>query len=70
MRDIVTVRETFHTTFPTINVAKFSYLRAERELHISLESGAKILIRLGADVDKQIALLKFYNDNNKDIINS
>ena len=70
MGDILTVREKFGQTFPSVNIAKFSYFQTERELHIALESGTKILVRLGADTEKQIAMLKFYNDNNKDIINS
>lgn len=70
MRSILSIRDGFTTTFPSVNISKFVYFKAERELHIFLESGTRIIFRIGEDFDKQIGMLKFYNDSNKDIINS
>ncbi|EKD29487.1 MAG: hypothetical protein ACD_78C00388G0007 [uncultured bacterium (gcode 4)] len=70
MRIVLISRDLFKQTFPTANIAKFAYFQAERELHIALESGTIILMRMWDDIEQQIAMLKYYNDSNKDIINS
>lgn len=67
---ILRSRDFFKTVFPSVNISKFTYFKAEREIHIALESGLIILMRVANDVDNQIASLKIYNENNKDIINS
>jgi len=70
MLKIIQVREFFLKAFSNVGISKFSYFRAERELHISIESGAKIILRLGDDIEKQLATLRFYTDLNKDVLNS
>lgn len=70
MRIVLISRDLFKQTFPTSNIAKFTYFQAERELHIALESGTIILMRMGDDIEQQIMMLKYYNDSNKDTINS
>lgn len=67
---VIVTRDLFKSTFTATNIAKFTYFRAEREIHITLESGMIVLLRTAADIDKQIMSLKEYNDRNKDIINS
>lgn len=70
MPSILRARDTFKVTFPTVNIAKFAYFKAEREVHIALESGLIVLLRTAPDIDNQILSLKIYNDKNKDFINS
>lgn len=70
MPSILRARDIFKTTFPTVNIAKFAYFKAEREVHIALESGLIVLLRTAPDTDNQILSLKIYNDKNKDFINS
>ena len=67
---ILRARDFFKTTFASVNIAKFTYFKSERELHIALESGLVILMRVAEDIDDQILSLKIYNDKNKDFINS
>ena len=67
---VLASREIFKTTFSTSNIAKFTYFKAEREIHIALESGLVVLLRSENDIDKQILSLKIYNDKNKDFINT
>lgn len=67
---VLTSRDFLKNTFPAVNIAKFSYFKSEREIHIALESGLIILLRIADDIKDQILSLKIYNDKNKDIINS
>ena len=67
---ILRARDFFKTTFPSVNIAKLTYFKSERELHIALESGLIILMRVAPDIDNQVLSLKIYNDKNKDFINS
>ncbi|EKE28043.1 MAG: hypothetical protein ACD_3C00106G0002 [uncultured bacterium (gcode 4)] len=68
MKKIIHVRDLFKDVFTNKNIAKFVYFKLENELHIFLESWTKIVIELWSTIDKQIAMLKYYNDNNKDIL--
>jgi len=70
MSFILRSRDFLKTTFPTVNIAKFAYFKAEREIHITLESGLIVLLRTANDIDDQILSLRVYNDKNKDFINS
>lgn len=70
MSFILASRDIFKTTFPAVNIAKFTYFKSEREVHIALESGLIVLLRTASDINNQILSLKIYNDKNKDFINS
>lgn len=70
MKRIILARDLFVKSFSAVNIAKLTYFRLERELHITLESGTHVIIRLGDDIDKQISMLQFYQENNKEILNS
>lgn len=70
MPPILRARDFLKSTFPTVNIAKFSYFKSEREVHVALESGLVILMRTASDIDDQILSLKIYNDKNSDFINS
>ena len=70
MLPILHARDFFKTTFPSVNIAKFTYFKSEREIHIALESGLIVLLRAENDIDNQILSLKIYNEKNKDFINS
>jgi len=66
---ILRSRDFFKSTFANINIAKFTYFKSEREIHLALESGLTILMRTADDIEDQILSLKIYNDKNKDLIN-
>ena len=70
MKKVIFTRDLFKDIFPNKNIAKLIYFKLENELHISLETWTKIIIELNSEIWKQLAMLKFYNDNNKDIISS
>jgi hypothetical protein len=70
MPSILRARDLFKTTFPTVNISRFTYFKSERELHIALESGLIVLLRTADHIDSQILSLKIYNDKNNDFINS
>ncbi|MDD2487068.1 MAG: hypothetical protein PHS92_01765 [Candidatus Gracilibacteria bacterium] len=70
MKKIILLRDLFKNTFSNKNISKFVYFKLENEIHISLESGTNLIFELNNDLYKQMALLKFYNDTNKDILNS
>lgn len=67
---VLKARDFFKSTFPTVNISKFTYFKSEREIHIALESGLVVLLRTADDIDTQILSLKIYNDKNNDFINS
>ncbi|EKE29743.1 MAG: hypothetical protein ACD_2C00107G0003 [uncultured bacterium (gcode 4)] len=68
MKKIIYARDLFKDVFTNKNIAKLVYFKLENEIHIFLESGTKIIIELWNNIDKQVAMLKYYNDNNKDVI--
>lgn len=70
MKKVIFTRDLFKDVFPNKNIAKLIYFKIDNELHISLETWTKIIIELNSEIWKQIAMLKFYNDNNKDILSS
>ena len=70
MKKIILLRDTFKNTFTNKNISKLVYFKLENELHISLDSWTNLIFELNNDIYKQMALLKFYNDTNKDILNS
>lgn len=67
---ILQARDIFKKTFSSVNIAKFTYFKSERELHLALESGLSILMRADGEIEDQILSLKMYNEKNKDFINS
>lgn len=70
MKKIILLRDLFKTTFSNKNISKFVYFKLENEVHISLESWVNLIFELNDNINKEMALLKFYNDTNKDILNS
>lgn len=70
MQKIIYTRDLFKEVFTGKNIAKFVYFKLENELHINLETWTKIIIELNSNIDKQLAMLKYYNDNKKDILSS
>ncbi len=70
MSSILLARDFFKSTFPAVNIAKFTCFKSEREIHVALESGLVVLLRTADDIEDQILSLKIYNDKNKDFINS
>jgi hypothetical protein len=70
MRKIIFTRDSFKEIFLNKNISKFAYFKLERELHIFLESGTIIILSLNDSLSKQLAFLKFYNDNYNDIIST
>ncbi len=70
MKKIIFTRDLFKSTFSNKNIWKFIYFKLENELHITLDSGIILIFELNEDIHKQVALLRFYNDTNKDILNT
>ena len=70
MKKIIYLRDNFKKAFQNKNIAKLVYFKTENELHISLDTGSIIIFELNDDLYRQIALLKFYNDMNKDNLSS
>lgn len=71
MQRIVTARDTFFDRFTGVNISRLTYFKVERELHISLESGVRIILELTEpeDITRQLAALRFYVDQHKDVLN-
>lgn len=70
MEKIIYTRDIFKDVFSNKNIAKFVYFKLENELHIILETWTQIILELNWDIIKQLTMLKFYNDNYKDILSS
>lgn len=70
MKKIIYLRDNFKKAFQNKNIAKLVYFKTENELHISLDTGSVIIFELNEDLYRQIALLKFYNDMNKDVLST
>lgn len=70
MHKIIYLKDSFLKTFTNKNIAKFVYYKLENEVHLILESWVKIIFELNNDILRQIMTLKFYNDDQKDILSS
>lgn len=70
MKQIIFTRDLFKQIFVWRNISKFIYFKLENELHISLETWTKIIIELWDNIQNELAMVKFYNDNNWDILSS
>lgn len=70
MKKIIYTRDLFKDAFINKNIAKFVYFKLENELHINLETWTKIILELNMDINKQLSMLKYYNDKNNDILSS
>lgn len=70
MKKIIYTRDLFKEIFAWKNIAKLTYFKLENELHISLETWTKVIIELNDEISKQLAMLKYYNDNNNDTIST
>ncbi len=70
MQRILFARDTFLDRFTGINISRLIYFKTERELHVALESGTRIILELtdNQDIVRQLAALRFYVDQNKDVL--
>lgn len=70
VKRILFARDSFLDKFTGTNISRLSYFRVERELHIALESGVRIIIDLSdtQDITRQIIALRFYADQHKDVL--
>jgi len=70
MKKIIYTRDAFKQIFTWRNISKFIYFKLENELHINLETGTKIILELWDNIQNELAIVKYYNDNNADILSS
>lgn len=70
MNQIIYTRDLFKQIFTWRNISKFVYFKLENELHINLETWTKIIVELWDNIQSELAMLKYYNDNNSDILSS
>ncbi len=61
MERIRTLRKAFAESYPESNVAKFTFFKTERELHIAFESGIRLLFSLDGTESEQFAKFRFWN---------
>lgn len=70
MKKIIYTRDLFKQIFTWRNISKLVYFKLENELHINLETGTKIIVELSDNIKNELAILKYYNDDNADILSS
>ena len=68
MKKIIMIRDTFKNMFVNKNFSKMVYFKTENEVHIYLESGTIVIIGLTENVLYELQMLKFYNDNRRDVL--
>lgn len=68
MKRILVIRDAIKEVLPGIVVSKYAYFRLEQEVHVSLDSGARLIFSLDGTDKRQVSTLVFWNSQEGGIL--
>lgn len=68
MSRIITLRNSLKEALPGVTVGKFAFFRLEQEVHVFLDSGARLVFSLDGTEKRQLSTLVFWNSQEGGIL--
>ena len=68
MSRIITLRQTIKEALPGVTIAKFAFFRLEQEVHVFLDSGARLVFSLDGTEKRQLSTLVYWNSQEGGIL--
>ncbi len=68
MKRMLSLRDAMKEALPGIVISKYAYFRLEQEVHVSLDSGARLIFSLDGTDRRQLSTLVFWNSQEGGIL--